>query len=209
MNARIIEIDNSSLKINQDLSYGYAGEVWDAALVLTNFIINKDNKHTFYFQNKTILELGSGTGICGLTAAMKNPKRVFITDKEIGLIRTNYEENKSIFPSSTEVEVIKLDWTQIEDYEKIQDNIDYIICSDIIWRPELFSSILNTIDHFTKIFETQIIFCYQYRKKSDLEFFNKLKEEKGKWMIEMLPESVLDEEYRADDIMIFKIMKMI
>ena len=208
MNARIIEIDDACLKIIQDLSYGYAGEVWDAALVLTNFIINKDNKHTFSFQNKIVLELGSGTGICGLTAAMKSAKKVFITDKEIGLIKTNYEENKYIYPSSTEVEVIQLDWTKKEDYEKIQDNIDYIICSDIIWRPELFTSIINTLDHFTNIFDTQIIFCYQYRKKSDLEFFNNLKEDKDKWKIEMLPESVLDGEYRADDIMILRINKM-
>ncbi len=208
MNARIIEINNYELKIAQNLLFGYAGEVWDAALVLTNFIINKYNKHTFSFLDKVVLELGSGTGICGFSAAMKNPKTIYITDKEIGLIKTNYEDNRPILPLSTEVIVTTLDWTKKEEYEKIQEKIDFIICSDIIWRPELYSSIIDTLDYYTKPLDTQILLSYQYRKKSDLEFFDKLKEDHGKWLIEMLPESVLDEDYRADDIMILRIIKL-
>ena len=39
--------------------------VWDAALVLAHFLL----KHNHYVLNKTVLELGAGTGAVGLAAA--------------------------------------------------------------------------------------------------------------------------------------------
>jgi len=208
MHNRVIDINNYQLNICQDLSYGYAGEVWDGALVLTHFIINKDNNHSINFENKTILELGSGTGICGLTAAMKNAKKVYITDKEIGLANSNYLSNISIFPTCSEVKILPLDWTKKEEYKKIEEKFDFILCSDIIWKPDLFTDIINVMDTYTIAHHTQIILVYTYREQRDMNFFKKLKEDTGKWLIDVIPENCLDEDYRADDIVMLKIVKL-
>ena len=44
MLSRRIPIGSNELVINQNLSYGYAGEVWDAALVFSYFLINKKSQ---------------------------------------------------------------------------------------------------------------------------------------------------------------------
>jgi predicted nicotinamide N-methyase len=210
MESRKIEIDENAteVEISQNLQFGYAGEVWDAALVFSHFIINKHNRHNFSFVGKTILELGSGTGICGLMAAIKNAKKVYLTDKEenLDILKKNYELNKHLI-TLTEVVITSLNWTKPEEYAHITDKIDMIICSDIVWDLKLYDSIINVMDYFTEVNTTEILLSYQYRKQTDIEFFNELKAE-GKWQVERIPDSVLDEEYRSDDIFLVRISKL-
>jgi predicted nicotinamide N-methyase len=201
----MIEMDDLEIQISQDLNFGYAGEVWDAALVLSHFLINKNKRHQFTVNEKIILELGSGTGICGIICGILGAKKVYLTDKNenLNILQKNYEINKSKI-KNCEISIRSLDWNKPEEYSNITDNIDYIICSDLVWNPEYFDPLANVLDYFTNT-STQIILAYQYRKKSDLDFFEKLKEKK--FIIERLPQNLLDEEYRADDIFIVFIRK--
>ena len=98
MQSRTIEIGNNELIINQNLDYGYAGEVWDAALVLSYFLINPKSQSVINPKDKIILELGSGTGIIGLITGFLGAKKIILTDKGgcTKLISENYETNKKI-----------------------------------------------------------------------------------------------------------------
>lgn len=215
MISREIEIKpDTNVEIVQDLAYGYAGEVWDAALVLSHFLVNKNKKHKFSdsFENKVILELGAGTGINGLVvAASLKPRKVYLTDKEenLGIIKKNYEINKvkGLIDSGTEVAILPLNWTKKEDWDVINGKIDIIICSDLVWNKDYFQPLIEVLDYFTVIDHTEVLLCYQYRQKSDIEFFNMLKSE-NKFTVERLPDEWLDEEYRSEDIFIVMIRKV-
>ncbi|KAI8924284.1 putative methyltransferase-domain-containing protein [Entophlyctis helioformis] len=56
------------LEISEDTKGGCGGKAWDAALVMTDYISHRMLSGTFPFRR--ILEVGSGTGMVGLVAAM-------------------------------------------------------------------------------------------------------------------------------------------
>ncbi|KAF6032372.1 METTL21A [Bugula neritina] len=58
-----------------------AGVVWDAAVVLCEYIVANPT----LFLNKKVLELGSGTGLSGICAYMEG-SRVTLTDRPIHLM---------------------------------------------------------------------------------------------------------------------------
>jgi predicted nicotinamide N-methyase len=220
MNTRIIEIDLENnykeLEILQDTSFGYAGEVWDAALVLSHFLINKSKKHNFSLKGKKILELGSGTGIGGLMCSSLGAKKVYLTDKDenLEILKKNLELNKSkgIIPNDCEVVIARLDWSKKEEYTSAKfipkdESFDLILCSDLIWNLNYFDDLKDVINYFARNESTEVLMAYQYRQRSDIDFFNKMKEG-NQWKVERVPESWLDEEYRSEDILIVMMKKI-
>lgn len=72
--------------INEDTTGGCGGKTWEAADVSCNYLIWKyESSNGHAFRGKSILELGSGTGLVGLVlGAMCNPtnaEEVIITDQ--------------------------------------------------------------------------------------------------------------------------------
>ena len=73
---REIEFSSGTLQINQSYIGDVGHVVWDAAIVLAKFLDGKhfeqeDNKQCNMLALKSVVELGSGTGLVGLVAAMK------------------------------------------------------------------------------------------------------------------------------------------
>ena len=205
---RIIEYNNKKLVINQNSEYKYAGEVWDAALVLIYFLINKKSEIVINLKDKIILELGAGTGILGLTTGLLEAKKVVLTDKGgcTKLIKENYELNKNLFNDNFECEIKELDWLIEEDKKNIDDKFDYIIGSDLVWNPKLREGLANTIKYFLNSKEnTQAILSFQIRDKEIQNFFNLF--QKDKYIIEKLPDNLYDENFFSEDIIIVRIKK--
>lgn len=207
MQSRTIEIGNNELIINQNLDYGYAGEVWDAALVLSYFLINPKSQSVINPKDKIILELGSGTGIIGLITGFLGAKKIILTDKGgcTKLISENYETNKKILPSHLECIVKEVDWLK-EDYKKISDEVDYIIGSDLVWKNELIKPLSDIIKYFMERNNNCIaVFSFQIRDEKIKTFFDMFP--KKEYKIEKLPDQYYDDEYKADDIIIIRILK--
>jgi methylase of polypeptide subunit release factors len=215
MESRKLELDDGKeLEIIQDLNYGYAGEVWDAALVFCHFLKNPKTREYFSFSGKTVIEIGSGTGICGLTlASVGYVKKIYLTDKsdkEVELLTKNYAHNKIIIPDVSEIILTPLNWAEKDDYIKNfsaakEEGIDYILASEIIWNPDHFNDIQNLFDYLATKDKTTIFLAFQLRKKEDLEFLDSLKN--NNWSVQRIPDKLLDEEYRSDDIFITIIKK--
>ena len=211
MLSRIIDVSpTKSLTIKQNLDYGYAGEVWDASLVMGYFMLNSNSDKVITFQNKAFIELGAGTGMLGLIAASKNASRVVLTDKGtcIGMLNDNYETNKHLLNGAA-VEVKELDWTNKNDLTKIEGHFDYIIGSDLVWKEELIKPLHDVIEHLMNMNvsedgkKTQTFLCFQIRDTKMKTFCDSF--DKSKYKIEKIPDSLYDEEYRADDIIIVRI----
>lgn len=209
MNSRIIEYElnkeTKQIVINQNLDYGFAGEVWDGALVLCYYMIKNKDLFEEKFKNKVILELGSGTGVCGITTSIFKPSKLFLTDIDsaIPLITKNVEVNKKNLTNP--IEIVPIDWNIKESYNNIKEEIDYIICSEIVFDQSLFEALLSTIKAFYIKGKTKIIFSYTYRKKEEKEFFSKLNHSLEINKVDIVKKEDYDCSYYADDIMIMEL----
>jgi predicted nicotinamide N-methyase len=99
--------------------------VWDAGIALSEYLVrNKGLVH-----GKRVIELGSGTGLCGIISNEIGARSVTLTDIAYVLGSTTKKNAPSI------LDLIELDW-------RYPDAIDYseydvMIASDIIFDPDL------------------------------------------------------------------------
>ena len=138
-------------------------------------------------------------------------KKVYITDKEcnLNIIEKNYEINKDIL--TKEVIVKGINWCDEKTYENItNEEFDYIICSECIWDPKFFQPLINTLNYYGVPNKTVVLFSYLNRKESDKEFFKLLTDDSNgkKWSLEKVNDEDIEEDYRADDITIYRAIRL-
>ncbi|KAF9099520.1 hypothetical protein BGX27_000601 [Mortierella sp. AM989] len=131
-----------------------------------------------------ILELGAGTGYVGITLAKRltSDCTLILTDLEevVPLMEKNVAlhlpDNKNISASSpsssndtsrqcARVLVEPLAWGNSEHATKLlsQGKIDYIIASDLVYFPELYPPLLQTLKEVAVVGETKVLFGYKER----------------------------------------------
>jgi predicted nicotinamide N-methyase len=118
------------------LPYGVV--LWPAAIALAHEIATRADA----FRNRTVLELGAGTGLPGIVAASVGA-RVVQTDRSDGALevcRLNGERN-----GVQSVEYRVADWTAWDD----PGRYDWIVGSDVLYGAELHP-------HLRRIFETNL-----------------------------------------------------
>lgn len=198
------------VQLKLDMTTGCGGKIWPAAEVLGAYIAAKYshppststiaedgankgyNKHNFNWRNKSIVELGSGTGLVGylVHALALEGCKVFVTDQDVmlPLMRENLVLN---FPSSTPpsqdsntttspgvatgfVSVAELDWgtTPLPLFTKPLP--DVLLLADCVYLESAFQPLIDTMAALSTT-ETEILFCYQKRRKADKRFFAMLK----------------------------------
>ncbi|KIH58955.1 putative leukotriene A-4 hydrolase [Ancylostoma duodenale] len=115
----IVVDDDVTLNIHQELETDVGGVVWDSALVL---------------------ELGAGTGICGLTLAALGAD-VIITDlpSRLPLISENYEANRLHCSGSVTVEA--LDWS----CPGTLPDVDLLVLVDCIYYLDSIDPLIKTL----------------------------------------------------------------
>lgn len=70
--------------LSQDLSGGCGGKIWECANIMIEYFVWKNEQMKGeLFKNKTMIELGAGTGLVGLAVAKLCPKikQLVITDQ--------------------------------------------------------------------------------------------------------------------------------
>jgi len=162
-------------------------------------------------KNKVVLEIGSGTGLCGIVAALCGAKKVYLTDREEALhvIQMNFEANKQAL-INCEIVVVPLNWNNINDLANIKDKIDVILGSEIIYHGINYKNIINTIDYFSDK-NTDILMSYKHRTSSSCDFFNILDDNKIKWSVKVLSKDYLEENEieTVDDTCVFLLKNLI
>ncbi|KAI1278077.1 Methyltransferase-like protein 23 [Halotydeus destructor] len=139
-----VEGDQFKLTIYEsfDKRPDYSLQIWPSAAVLAQYIWRERSN----FKDKVILELGSGTALCGLVAAKVGSPKVILTDlfmhsKSMDVCRKNITQNGL---NSSRVQLQKLCWGDLDDLIDLPE-LDYIIASDCFYDEKDYENILVTI----------------------------------------------------------------
>ncbi|KAI8320419.1 hypothetical protein GQ54DRAFT_241617, partial [Martensiomyces pterosporus] len=156
--------DTSSLRILQDTTgaarCGVGSTIWDAALVLAKYIEHQAKLGNLDLAGKTVVELGSGTGLVGIAVSRIHPKaRVVLSDKQelLPLLNRNIELNNAQGNTSA----VPIDWRSSDD--ALPARPDVILVSDGIWAKDLHKPLADTLARLaTK--DTRVLLAYETRK---------------------------------------------
>uniref|UniRef100_A0A8C9NXL3 EEF1A lysine methyltransferase 3 n=1 Tax=Spermophilus dauricus TaxID=99837 RepID=A0A8C9NXL3_SPEDA len=118
---------------------GVAAGVWDSALSLCNYF----ESHNVDFRGKKVIELGAGTGIVGILAALQGGD-VTITDLPVALeqIKGNVQAN---VPAGGRAQVCALSWGI--DQHVFPGDYDIVLGADIVYMEPTFPLLLGTLQH--------------------------------------------------------------
>ncbi|NP_001290976.1 protein N-lysine methyltransferase METTL21A [Esox lucius] len=160
------------VRLTQDWNtLGVAAVVWDAAVVLCMYL----ELGQVELKGKVAIELGAGTGLVGIVAALLGAKKVTITDRKPALdfLAANVKEN--IPPDQlAAVEVSELIWGQgLERYP--EGGFDIVLGADIVYLEDTFPSLLQTMNYLCSN-STVVLLACRIRYERDTKFLNMLKQ---------------------------------
>ncbi|MCK5077526.1 MAG: hypothetical protein KAR38_14185, partial [Calditrichia bacterium] len=112
----------------------YWAEFWPSGAIMAKKIWEKYN-----FKNTSVLELGSGTGIAGLSIPLKNGEIIYsdYDSNSFPFIKINHYLNYRNIPK-----ILKLDWTKND----IDKKFKWILASDLAYEKRLFLPLIETME---------------------------------------------------------------
>ncbi|KAJ7507453.1 putative methyltransferase-domain-containing protein [Mycena galericulata] len=179
-----------------DASPGCGGVAWPAGEVLAHYLVKQGPTA---LQGKNVLELGAGTGLVGLIAAILGGT-VYLTDQAplLNIMRDNVVINKL----SSCCIVTELNWG-----EPIPADIprpDIILAADCVYFEPAFPLLVQTLGDLVDG-NTEVLFCYKKRRKADKRFFALLKK-KFKWS--EVPDDPARVTYSRESISLLRLTKL-
>ncbi|XP_062303603.1 uncharacterized protein LOC134007901 isoform X1 [Osmerus eperlanus] len=142
------------------------------ALALCEYL--ETNREQINLMDKYVLELGAGTGLVSIVAALLG-SWVTATDlpEILGNLRFNLMKNTRGRCRYTP-QVAELTWGDDLDctYPKSIYRYDYIMASDVVYNPQTLDDLLVTMKHFCQP-GTKLIWANKVRLPSDLTFTEK------------------------------------
>jgi hypothetical protein len=108
---------------------GTGGFIWEAGICLSEYL--RSNRAELQLNSKHILELGSGSGLAGITSAACGACRVVLTDLDqmIPHIQRNVDLHGEKY--SGKVEVMSLDWDKCDSC--LHAGFDMVIGADLLY----------------------------------------------------------------------------
>lgn len=146
---------------------GIGGRLWDGALVLLEYLAES-------WQPGTYLELGSGTGLVGLSCALWGAK-VCLSDLPdvTALLHFNVALNRAR-GLTLDVQVIPHEWgTQLPP--DLNKSLDVVVMADLVYDVEASRQLLVTLIALAAAHhQLQFVMAFRPRNVEDPEFFREL-----------------------------------
>nr|XP_056717511.1 protein N-lysine methyltransferase METTL21A isoform X1 [Euleptes europaea] len=179
---------NHTIQIKQNWQQlGVAAVVWDAAVVLCTYLETGEVD----LRGRSVIELGAGTGLLGIVAALLAMKfamttficltfifplgaHVTITDREAALafLKANVQAN---LPTDIQPRAIVKELTWGQNLTSFSaGEYDFILGADIVYLEETFADLLQTLDHLCAD-HTVILLSCRLRYERDQNFLMMLK----------------------------------
>lgn len=135
--------------------------IWDAGVVLAAMLGDDPA-----IAGKRIVELGSGTGIAGLSAAAAGA-HVVLTDRSAGMALL--EANIALNGLDDIAVASELLWGSTLDANEIKSHgsFDVICGSDLLYEPSNFDNLLKSLVYLSTPGKTQVLLTYPIRFKED------------------------------------------
>eukprot|EP00092_Neocalanus_flemingeri_P020410 GFUD01022110.1.p1 GENE.GFUD01022110.1~~GFUD01022110.1.p1 ORF type:complete len:213 (+),score=47.08 GFUD01022110.1:60-698(+) len=197
------EDDIKTVQVDQKNEGDTGVVVWDAAIVLSKYLETiKDD-----LENKSAIELGSGTGAVGLCAAALGCGRVLLTDLAdfVEFLDHNIELNKELFKN--QISAQSLVWGDKDQIDQAKANgpFNFILVSDCVFYKESVESLVNTFCNLCDD-NTEIILSYEERdsqmKLEVVKMFFSCMQSYFNWT--KVPYEKHHPEFRSEDIQIFR-----
>uniref|UniRef100_A0A0C9QNH5 TSA: Wollemia nobilis Ref_Wollemi_Transcript_16723_1211 transcribed RNA sequence n=1 Tax=Wollemia nobilis TaxID=56998 RepID=A0A0C9QNH5_9CONI len=206
-NTREVEIGDRTLVIHEqeNITDPLTGKeaagcwIWDCSLVLAHYLATPSWPPAI-FHAKTVIELGAGTGIPGLTAALLGAN-VVLTDAPPLLpgLQKNVDQNQL----GDKVRVRPLTWGEELDFGELSFSppVDFVLMSDLLYDVKAMPGLCKTLREITGR-NTEILLAYELRYGTT-ECFSVLREEGFRCF--KVPQEELDPTWQSDDIGIFRV----
>jgi len=189
---------NLSISLFVDPSPGCGGNVWPAGQVLAAYLVRLGPQ---YLKNKSIVELGSGTGLVGLTGALLGGEPTWITDQApmLDIMRRNVLLNDL----SSKVMVSELNWGEPLP-DEIPQRPHLVLAADCVYFEPAFPLLVRTLSDLAVDSRTEVLFCYKKRRKADKRFFYLLRKKFTWTEVDDNPER---EVYSREQISLLRLIK--
>jgi len=142
---------------------GLTGAVlWDSGIIISKWI-----QSSISMSNKNVLELGSGTGIGGISTAMKGAASVLLTDLEAVLptIRSNVRLSQA-----KNISVKELKWGKSNFPSEFRSScFDLVIGADLIYNEQASFELIETIN---EIGASMVFIVHRNRAAWECHFFH-------------------------------------
>lgn len=118
------------------------GFIWESAPPLASYVT------TLRLEGARVLELGAGTGVVGLTAALVGAAEVVLTDQEVHVALQNRDANFGPHERGR-ISVRQLQWgVHTKRIRAELGPFDVIVGSDLLYLPQSHAALAATIDAF-------------------------------------------------------------
>ncbi|XP_040919067.1 protein-lysine N-methyltransferase EEF2KMT isoform X2 [Toxotes jaculatrix] len=140
------------------ISEGTTGLVtWEAALYLAEWALD----HQQAFTGRTVLELGSGVGLTGITICRScSPSRFVFSDchpSVLQKLRANVQLNGLTEQMSPTVSVEELDWTTATEEQFKQIGADTVIAADVVYDPDIVGSLVKLLSQILRSSSSEVL----------------------------------------------------
>ncbi|KAF2840588.1 hypothetical protein M501DRAFT_1014600 [Patellaria atrata CBS 101060] len=154
-----------SLRLEEDLKEGCGGQLWPAGMVLSKYLLRQSNET---FKNRSIVELGAGGGLVGLSLALKIKAdgSIFITDQKP--MYELMEKNISLNSLDDNVKAAIYDWGSPVP-PSIPQHPDIVLAADCVYFEPAFPLLQQTLNDLIGS-NTVCYFCFKKRRRADLHF---------------------------------------
>ncbi|XP_039988713.1 uncharacterized protein LOC120793088 [Xiphias gladius] len=147
----------------------YAGMTWPAALALCHYL--DTHREQLNLVDKAVLEIGSGTGLVSVVAALLGAW-VTATDlpEVLNNLRVNLSRNtRGHCRHTPQVAALSWGYDLERTYPTSIYRYDYVLAADVVYHHDFLGELLATMKHFCRP-GTTVIWANKVRLESDLTF---------------------------------------
>jgi len=193
-----------------DGTHGTGATVWPASIVLLKYL----ELHSDKVKGKNVIDLGSGTGITSMAAAILGAKRVVCTDGVENVVKLAQQNiSKAYTQLGEEEQRSKRDCIEVQRYwwgsGSMNEQFDTIIIADCV-LPKLYpiAPLVDALDELMKE-DAVAVLSYEHRHFESYhpkDKFRELAEARG-MIVKKIPAVQLDPVYSVEDIEIWEVTK--